>query len=391
MKNPQKKSEKASVVFVVVSLVLFLLPLSAAHAFPEMVRHGYTHCTACHTTLVGGGLLNEYGRSLSRELLSQTSLLGQPSVEGDEAFFSGVVKPPSWLLAQGDFRVLQTFVESDQTSRARFFFMQVALEASAKLNERLRLFASVDRWESHKTDAKFKDFVISQRHGIEYVFTPAEAEQRFSVRAGRFMPAYGIGFAEHPFVTRQMLDFMPGQERVAAEFAWSNDHSSAIATAIGAQANGAEILNETGGIAQLATAVHEHSKVGVNYYHTRRVRNHQSSNRRIYGVFAHLDLAKDWYGLLEVDRPQAANGKWGAIEIFKLGHEIHQGLQVFAAQEFANLDTEHSNPRYEAYSLGSEWFPRPHWDLLGVYRLERNSAASGKFQNVVWLIGHYYL
>ena len=45
----------------------------AAQAFPDMIRHGYTNCTACHVSPSGGGVLNAYGRSLSKELISTWS------------------------------------------------------------------------------------------------------------------------------------------------------------------------------------------------------------------------------------------------------------------------------------------------------------------------------
>lgn len=46
---------------------LFALALAApavVQAFPTYVRLGYQHCNACHISPQGGGLLNEYGRSI---------------------------------------------------------------------------------------------------------------------------------------------------------------------------------------------------------------------------------------------------------------------------------------------------------------------------------------
>src|ERR1700684_1736290 len=49
--------------------VLMLLP-SRAHAYPWMIRHGYTGCMPCHTDPSGGaGALTEYGRAQSDLLL----------------------------------------------------------------------------------------------------------------------------------------------------------------------------------------------------------------------------------------------------------------------------------------------------------------------------------
>lgn len=377
-------------IWKILIILVWWMPLSA-WSYPEMVRHGYIHCTACHTTLVGGGLLNEYGRSLSREILSQPSFLGKPSAEGDEQFAGGGFRAPEWLLLGGDVRLLQTFVESPQGSRGRFMVMQVDVDASAQVNDWFRVFFSVGRIEPRVENAQLKDFIASPRHGVEFRLTPADQESRVAVRLGRFMPAYGIPFAEHTFASRRLLDFGPGQERYGAEFAWSNDTTSVIGTGIAAQANGNGNKVETGGAVQVARAIGSSSKVGANFYKTKRDDTGTPYDRQIDGIFAYIGFNKQWYGLLEVDRPKDPNGLEGFIDVFKLGYEMGQGLHFFGVHEFANLNVAQAHPKFEALGLGAQWFPRPHWDLYGTYRKERNTALSNDFQDVIWLIAHFYL
>lgn len=373
-------------------IFLFFLFFQAreAFAFPEMVRHGYVHCTACHTHLVGGQLLTEYGRSLSRELLSQQTLAGRAAIEGDEAFLYGTVKPPPWLLAGGDIRLLQTFVESSRASRGRFLIMQIDFDFLARVRDGVQAFFSVGRIEAKVDQPKATDFITSPRYGLIFDLSSPESEERWTLRMGRFMPAYGINFAEHTFITRRLLDFQPGQERLAAELAWVDERSSVIATVISKRASGIEMKDETGGAIQYATTIGDKSKVGINYYQTERDDGAGKWNRRVYGAFAHLYFNEKWYGLLELDRPQGVDEKWGLIELFKLGYEIHQGLHFIGVHEFSAIDTEKPNPKFEGYSVGAQWFPRPHWDLYGLFRYERDTAVMEDFQKTVWLIGHFY-
>lgn len=371
------------------ALAAFLVS-TPAWAFPEMVRHGYMNCISCHAATAGGGLLNEYGRSTARELLSQATLFGKESSEGDEKFLYGLPKLPEGLLLQSDVRVLQLFVESKNASRGRFFIMQVDFDGSYQLGK-WRLFGSVGRIEPAGTDNEAKDFVSSPRHGIEYVFTRPDAENRLALKAGRFMPAYGIGFAEHTYVTRSWLDFNPAQERLATELSWNNDRAQIIATGIFQQYTSNDVKKEKGGTVQASIAVREKSKVGANWYSTERETAGVKSMKRMYGGFAHMAFTKEWYGLLEVDKVQRADQKWGLVEIFKLGYEIHQGLHLFAVQEYGNTNSDNPNPKFESLGLGTQWFPRPHWDLLGIYRRERNTALSNDHSDVVWLVGHFYL
>lgn len=360
-------------------------------AFPEMIRHGYVNCTVCHTSLVGGNLLTPYGRSLSKELLSQTDFFGLVAPEGSEGFLGGAVETPEWLLAGGDIRLLQTFIESSQASRGRFLIMQVDFDLSAQVKDWLRIFFSVGRTEPRVDGAVAKDYVTSPRHGVEFIFNPQSEDDRVTLRLGRFMPAYGILFPEHTFATRTYLDFGPGQERGAAELAWTHEMTSVILTGIFNQAAANRLVRETGGILQVNTAIGESVKLGANYYQTTRDDGSGSYQRRMYGAYALMGFTKEWYGLLDLNRVQRADGRWGLVETFKLGHELWQGFHLFGVHEFANLNTDQTDPKFEAYGLGTQWYPQAHWELYGIYRKERNSATLSDFQDVVWLIGHYYL
>lgn len=374
------------------AVILLLMFLSVrVWAFPEMVRHGYVHCNSCHAALPGTGLLNEYGRQLSKDLLSQKTLNGHAPGEGDEKFAWDLLQTPSWLLLQSDIRLLQTFKEDDQVSTARFLVMQVDVDASAQAGDHFRFFGSLGRIaRPGNTDPTAKDFVISARHGVEAILTKPDAVNRIAARVGRFMPAYGIAFAEHTFVTRRLLDFTPGQERYAYDVSWNDDRRSVIATGIMSRAEGSGFIPEQGGAIQIATGIGEKSKLGINYFQAQRQED-IAWTRRIYGAFAHVAFDNDWYALIEVDQPQRKDLKWGFLDTVKLGYEIQQGLHLVAVHEFANLNKDQADPRFEAYSIGAEWFPRPHWDLYGLYRKERDTSQSDQFSDVVWLIAHFYL
>ena len=55
------------------ALFVFLFTQNVS-AFPEMIRHGYINCNACHVSPAGGGLLTAYGRTISKELLSRPAI-----------------------------------------------------------------------------------------------------------------------------------------------------------------------------------------------------------------------------------------------------------------------------------------------------------------------------
>ena len=52
------------------TFLIFSFSFNYAEAFLENATHGYTNCMTCHYSPAGGNLLNDYGRSLSSELMS---------------------------------------------------------------------------------------------------------------------------------------------------------------------------------------------------------------------------------------------------------------------------------------------------------------------------------
>src|SRR5262249_29668342 len=131
------------------------------------------------------------------------------------------------------------------------------------IGDHVRLFASIDRVEA-VGDPTAKDYVSSPQHGVEVLISNPESDNRLGVRVGRFMPAYGIGFAEHILVTRRLLQLDPGHERYAYEASFMNDRFSLIATGIIQQTNFNGIKWEKGGMGQASVTLGKGTKVGVS-------------------------------------------------------------------------------------------------------------------------------
>lgn len=123
-------------------LLLLFLVVSAKQSFgyPEMNRHGYANCTACHVGPNGGGILTPYGRQLSQELLSTWGK------EDESKFLYGIFRLPDWLNLGGDFRAVQTYLNSPKIEQGKFIFMQADLEAAAS-HKRWHLVATLGRQE----------------------------------------------------------------------------------------------------------------------------------------------------------------------------------------------------------------------------------------------------
>src|SRR3989344_1600930 len=94
-----------------------------AKAYPELSRHGYTNCTACHLSPSGGGILSPYGRELSKEILSTWAR------DGEQSFAYGAFSPNEKIVLGAFVRGLQAHREDKDKKEGRFILMQADLEA----------------------------------------------------------------------------------------------------------------------------------------------------------------------------------------------------------------------------------------------------------------------
>src|SRR5262245_40027962 len=80
------------------ALTAIALFSTAAHAYPSMIREGYTQCSTCHSDPSGATLLTEYGRAQSEFLLSTRWGGGKEDEPAKtDQFLFGLVPTPDFL------------------------------------------------------------------------------------------------------------------------------------------------------------------------------------------------------------------------------------------------------------------------------------------------------
>jgi hypothetical protein len=167
-----------------------------AGAEPMFVSRQYTRCTTCHFSPTGGGLLTPYGRSLARNELSTTG-------RGHEAAGSGSALPPGTNLADNhigpvsvgiDARPAHLDVRFDGGSLTRDFLMTADIIAAYRAKE-WTVYGELGR-EPRSSGAKIDSYEYWVSH---------QGEKGLGVRAGRFLPAYGVRLPDHTAFTRAPL------------------------------------------------------------------------------------------------------------------------------------------------------------------------------------------
>jgi hypothetical protein len=176
-------------------VVAVTLASQRADAYPQyQLSHDQT-CTSCHISPAGGGLLTENGYNVA-EATSQFGTAPE--------FMYGKVPQPSWLAFGGDFRGATGYVVTPDGAFT-LFPMQADVYVHLTYNGfslHLTGGARPAPWIVGNGTPGVLDRLWSREHYLMWQQNEGTGEGVF-VRAGRFMPVFGLRFAEHPDYNRQ--------------------------------------------------------------------------------------------------------------------------------------------------------------------------------------------
>ncbi len=365
------------------SLLFFLILIASfnAFAFPEMIRHGYINCTACHVSPAGGGLMTTYGRSISKEVLSRWG------AEGEENVLHGAIQDESvinWINGSqdvgfnigGDVRYIQQYTNSDVMERGRFFAMQRDLELAFKWNQWIIASTFGYRYFPNEAD-KFE----TRRYYLMY-----QPHESVSIRVGRFLPIYGLMIADHYTDIKRGLRFDQGQERDNFEINFIKDNWSATLTYSQTPQLAGRPLDKALA-AQLNYAFTDTNRVGFNYWKSESDLN----ERAILGLTGLFGFTPEFYALSEFDMqttevPGAANATKGLFYFQKLGYEFSRGLHAILQVNGSQSDLDLSSTKSVGYGAGLNFYPRPHFEIQALW--SRFDATMDI--DMGYVIMHYY-
>lgn len=177
---------------LVVGLVLLAVP-AVAHAYPQFQLTDAQTCASCHHSPAGGGILAEMGRMTSEDIASTEETSGE--------FMYGKVPLPSWLELGGDLRGAGGVISAGGSDLWPVGFpMQFDLYGRAA-TKGVSLNVTAGLRGSAELDQDPLSFLQSREHYVMY--KPEEGGEGYYVRAGKFMPVFGLRLAEHSAYTRR--------------------------------------------------------------------------------------------------------------------------------------------------------------------------------------------
>ncbi len=355
--------------------LVLLLSTSTAHAYPWMIRHGYTGCMPCHTDPSGGaGALADYGRAQSDLLLrmryGETSETGE--ADKTSGFLGGLVPLPEQTRLGGDFR--EAFFSNQIEGvpvQQELITMRADLYGDFKIG-RFRAAGSIGYVPEGDLTASLTrgadDNLVSREH---WIGAELDDDGAWLLRGGRITVPFGLRMVEHDLwarsLTRTDIDSTQ-QYGVALSFARDQLRGELMGIAGNFQIR-PDDFRERGYSVYVEYAPLTTLAVGMSSLFTRATRDivyGVTDYRYCNGPFLRYAPTEQLVFLTEVDSVYQSltwNGHRGGFAGFaQADYEPTQGLHVMLTGEAMNSGTAGEPVSGDVWFSGV-WFFLPHVDL----------------------------
>jgi hypothetical protein len=356
-----------------------------AWAEPTFLAKQYTRCTACHYSPTGGGLLTPYGRLLSHRALSTTGrTASSPGAgadddpHGEQAFLYGALGEALGPVHLGlEMRPSHLRIGFPGGHQDLNLLMNVDVTAALQKNG-WTAYGTVGREPPHSAvrngrtlpDSAF----VSYEHWISY-----QTGEGFRIRAGRFLPAYGVGFADHTTYTRKHLDLDRNDQVYGFEV--SHTIGPSLVQVMVSPGKAEAILHDrshrgfsTAGRWQFDLSPRA-TIVGSALYRHRTDLDPRSGAAGAAFGFAPTSRVSIW---TEVDRTlqtTAAGGdSW--VVVNETSVEVYRGIWLKFSPQLRTSDGAPGSSQLRRLGFGADLLPRTHWNVNVVYYRDRAFDAN---------------
>jgi hypothetical protein len=189
---------------VLPALLLVCAAPSLVQAYPQwQFSSGTSRCSQCHFSPVGGGLINDYGRTAAGDDLS--------TFKGSGEFLHGAIELPKWLALGADFRGAILRHDNGQPSRTEQHVFPMQADGYLRLLLGEGVSVSVTGGIRGQARADLGPFGAdnalpasnSKLESREHYLMWRPSAQGPYVRAGRFFAPFGLRLAEHTTYIRR--------------------------------------------------------------------------------------------------------------------------------------------------------------------------------------------
>lgn len=374
---------KTGLLFALAILILVLT--APTFAYVENVTNGYPNCMACHINPTGGGILTDYGRSLSSELMStiKTKNFQDP--------FFGLVKNSNRVKWGGHVRTIQTRFENNQIKRGTGFIMQKNIETAVYVQDFI-FVGSVGTKEGPKEKNPEKGDFISERHFALY-----QADNTVRVKVGKFRQNYGLNDPNHTRFTKRDLGFGSYSETYQLEvFKMLENGEGILSTSLG-RLDLPRDQREKNIMGQWTHYLNGKSRLSGNIL----LGESSTARRSLYGINGVLPIFnKNNIFRFQLDyqvneaittgpRTAKTRGIYGNVQI---GRKLFNGFFPYLVYEHKQTDLDQSRlSMTTSPGLGFQFFPIAHFEVQVEHQYRTNLIQKDNPEHRTFAVLHVYL
>jgi hypothetical protein len=352
-----------------VLLAAAALALSSGHvaAEPMFLSKGFPRCTSCHYSPTGGALLNDVGRVMSHTQLP-TFPAGGPSAfdsrDDEQAFLWGLMGELLDPVRLGiGLRPSYLHFRSPGVTSDRNMLMQADLQGAWQ-SRRVTLYGSVGR-RVEGTTASFGSY----EHWAAF-----EVGGGVRLRAGRYLPAYGVRFADHTYFSRRSLGFDQDDEVYGVEVSHAAGRSLVQVTASPGRAE--SIVDDEGTRAFTSSARLQFDlapRVVLVASAVYRGASEEATRSGAGGVALGVSPGPRLAIWTQLDRQSAASVNGGAswVAVNETSFEAVRGLWLKLSPQYRTGGAPGAGD-IGRVALAAVWIPRTHWNVNVSYYRDRN-------------------
>jgi hypothetical protein len=338
------------------SFFLFLAaPLLAA--YPQTITKNYKRCDTCHVDSKGGGLLHDYGRSMSEIFMASWA------IEGEATEF-GLFKSRVFDVG-GDARYLSYANSKAQNSSLK----ALEIEGSAKVGT-IRLNGTIGQYGIENKQVGYR------RSGLSIRIT-----QKIDFKVGRFVPAYGLGINQHIRWIKSRLGLGQGRELFSAEVYYRNRMIKSFLTwsrprieIFGSDEGKYVFLSDSTTTDILSGRISYISVKGLEVGSSLQLNSGNEPFQRL-GIFSRYSPHPAIYILSEFDYDRDL-----FVGYTRSGFYPFLGFDIYAGLEYAHTFENAWNDL--GIFTGIDWMIRPRieWQLMAEYQLFQNPERENDYR-----------
>ncbi len=368
-----------------------------AHAYPWMIKHGYTNCAQCHIDPSGGGILTDYGRAQG-EILVRThwkEMTENPGKKADFAF--GAVTLPEPLSLQADLRDLVI----PEPGNVRVILMQADVRGAVQAGAftvsgaigPVSEGAYAARITSNTTDPQWNLTSREYWAGVSPV-------KGLMIRAGRMNLPFGLRTEDHELYIRKATRTATNADQqtgVSLVYTAKKYRFEVMGIAGNFQVH-PDVFRERGYSLYGSYAVSKTFELGVSSLLTvagEDIITLAPRTRQAHGVYTRAAPVESVSVLAEADLLVDKNNGVNSMGIAGSGivdWEPTQGLHLMGIGQYC--DPDFSSPDSPAWTGGAavQWFFLTRFDVR-VDALEGvlSCVAGAKPSPMALVQGHFYL